>query len=74
MSMTERPTLIDTDKLSIAVRTRRGKRSLRAVEKEAGVSFYTIGRIEKGSIPEVETFIRVCRWLDMDMDYFVIDS
>ena len=36
---------------------------LRAAAGEAGVSFNTFSRVEKGHIPDIETFSRLARWL-----------
>ena len=36
---------------------------LRAAAEEAGVSFNTFSRVEKGHIPDIETFSRLARWL-----------
>lgn len=42
------------------------KLSLRAVEKETGISFSTIRRIEEGhGEPELETIEKLCRWLNI---------
>lgn len=54
------------------VKQKRGTTSLRKVIKEIdGISASTICRIESGREPDVESFIRVCRWLDVPMDFFV---
>jgi transcriptional regulator with XRE-family HTH domain len=44
-------------------RRQRGGLSLRQAAKEVGVSFNTLARIEKGHMPDVETFQRVAEWL-----------
>lgn len=36
---------------------------LRAAASEAGVSFNTFARVEKGHIPDIETFDRLARWI-----------
>ena len=36
---------------------------LRAAAAEAGVSFNTLARVEKGHVPDIETFSRLARWL-----------
>jgi transcriptional regulator with XRE-family HTH domain len=36
---------------------------LRAAAKEAGVSFNTLARVEKGHVPDIETFSRLARWI-----------
>lgn len=54
------------------IKRKRGDRSLRAVKKEIpGVSFPTLSRLERGKMPDVNTFLRVCDWLDYLPSYFV---
>ncbi|MBK7950682.1 MAG: helix-turn-helix transcriptional regulator [Deltaproteobacteria bacterium] len=36
---------------------------LRAAAKEAGISFNTFARVEKGHVPDIETFIRLANWV-----------
>lgn len=45
---------------------KRGSRGVREVAKEIGVSSATISRVERGHVPDLETFKRVCKWLDID--------
>ena len=44
----------------------RGGRGIREVAKEIGISPATLSRVERGFLPDVETFGKVCRWLDVD--------
>ncbi len=61
---------IDTVKLSNMIKTKRGDKGLRDVSKEIGVSAPTLSRIEQGKVPDVETFIRLCEWLEVSADNF----
>lgn len=36
---------------------------LRAAAREAGVSFNTLARVEKGHVPDIETFSRLAHWV-----------
>ncbi len=47
------------------VRARRDKQglSLRAASAEIGISFNTLGRVERGHLPDLENFQRIARWL-----------
>jgi transcriptional regulator with XRE-family HTH domain len=45
---------------------KRGERGVREVAKEIGVSPATLSRIERGNIPDLDTFGKVCRWLHVD--------
>lgn len=44
----------------------RGSRGVREVSKEIGVSPATLSRVERGFMPDLETFGRICRWLKVD--------
>jgi|SRR5581483_4264684 len=53
------------------VREKRGKRRLREVAKDIGISAPTLMRIESGRVPDLETFGKVCKWLDVDPGDFL---
>lgn len=58
-------------KFAIDVKDFRGEKSLRDIEKETGVSFATLNRIEAGKTPELETFAALCKWMGVSLDdYF----
>lgn len=63
---------LNTDRLSLALQIKRGRRSLRAVAGETGISFPTLSRIENGNMPDAVTFIRLCAWLRIPMSKFVM--
>ncbi len=44
----------------------RGERGVREVAKEIGISPATLSRIERGNVPDLDTFGKVCRWLRID--------
>jgi len=55
---------IDIVRLAAELRDKRGKRGLRTAAEEIGdVSAATLSRIEQGRIPDLDTFLKVCRWL-----------
>jgi transcriptional regulator with XRE-family HTH domain len=45
---------------------KRADRGIREVAAEIGVSPATLSRVERGFLPDVETFGKVCRWLEID--------
>lgn len=47
-------------------RERRGANGLRETAAEIGVSAATLSRIERGHMPDLDTFGKLCRWLDVD--------
>jgi transcriptional regulator with XRE-family HTH domain len=48
------------------VREKRGARGIREVAEEIKISTATLSRIENGKLPDLETFSRLCRWLNVD--------
>jgi transcriptional regulator with XRE-family HTH domain len=57
---------LDIEKLASLVRTKRRERGLREVSKEIGtVSPSTISRVENGKVPDIDTFLILCDWLDV---------
>lgn len=52
--------------LSRKLLEKRGDRGIREVAIEIGVSPATLSRVERGFLPDVETFGKVCRWLKVD--------
>jgi transcriptional regulator with XRE-family HTH domain len=45
---------------------KRGRRGVRAVAKEIGISFATLSRMERGRAPRVDTLKKICVWLRID--------
>jgi transcriptional regulator with XRE-family HTH domain len=64
---------IDIEEFAAQIRRQRGNRGLREIAQEIGeISASTLSRIENGNIPDLDTFIRVCRWLGLSPDTFII--
>jgi transcriptional regulator with XRE-family HTH domain len=62
---------IDTQKLSEMIRSKRGEKGLREIAKEIGdVSSSTLSRIEQGNLPDIDTYVRLCKWLEVPTDFF----
>lgn len=62
---------LDTLKLSSMLKQKRGEKGLRTIAQEiGGVSASTLSRIEQGNVPDVDTFVRICKWLEVSMDEF----
>lgn len=53
------------------IRERRGARGVRQVAYEIGVSPATLSRIENGKQPDLGTFEKLCRWLDISPSEFL---
>lgn len=45
---------------------KRAGRGIREVAAEIGVSPATLSRVERGHLPDLETFGKVCKWLGID--------
>lgn len=66
-------TVLDTSKLADMLKSKRGNKGLRAVATEIGtVSAPTLSRIEQGKVPDVDTFVSICKWLKVPTDFFIV--
>ncbi len=66
-------TVLDTSKLADMLKSKRGNKGLRAIAIEIGtVSAPTLSRIEQGKVPDVDTFVSICKWLKVSTDFFII--
>ena len=54
------------EQLSRQLREKRGDRGVRDAAKEIGISAATLSRVERGHLPDLETFGKICRWLQAD--------
>lgn len=48
------------------LRRERGERGIRDAAREIGVSPATLSRVERGYLPDLQTFGKICRWLRID--------
>lgn len=66
---------LNTELLATLIKNKRGSRGLRDTAKDIGdVSYATLSRIEQEKVPDVDTFIKICKWLGVSTDTFIIDS
>ena len=66
---------LDTQRLATLVRTKRGPRGLREIAQEIGnVSPATLSRIENGKMLDVETFLSICDWLQIEPQQFIREA
>ena len=68
--------MFDHEKLSIALRMKRGERSLQKAADEIGdISATTLHRIERGEQrPDLDTYAKLCDWMGVPMSYFRASS
>jgi len=53
-------------RLGRLLRERRGNRGVRELAEEIQVSAATLSRVERGKLPDIETFTKICKWLKVD--------
>jgi transcriptional regulator with XRE-family HTH domain len=64
---------LNTDLLAGMLKSKRASKGLRAIAEEIGnISAATLSRIEQGKIPDVDTFISICNWLQVPTDTFIL--
>lgn len=61
--MIDTPTL---ESLGQMVADKRGKVGIRATAREIGLSPATLSRVERGQMPDLANFSRICKWLELD--------
>lgn len=59
------------ESLGVLVREKRGDSKLRETAKEIGIGPATLMRVENGRIPDIETFGKLCHWLNLDPGSFL---
>jgi transcriptional regulator with XRE-family HTH domain len=65
----------DLKRLAVLISKKRNGRPLREVAAEiGGVSAPTLSRIENGNVPDLETFMKLCRWLNVSPEDFQTDQ
>jgi transcriptional regulator with XRE-family HTH domain len=63
---------LDTKALAERLKAKRGKRGLREISEEMnGIGISTLSRIENGKVPDVETFLTICHWLQVSPGEFI---
>jgi len=66
---------LDTHYLAALIKTKRGSRGLREIAQEiGGVSPSTLSRIENGKVPDMDTFLRICDWLQVSSTEFIKET
>jgi transcriptional regulator with XRE-family HTH domain len=66
---------LNSELLASAIKTKRGKMGLRDTAIQiGGISPATLSRVELGNLPDVETFIKICNWLGVSTETFIVDA
>jgi transcriptional regulator with XRE-family HTH domain len=66
---------INTEALSKMIKSKRADKGLRETAAEIGnVSVSTLSRVENGNLPDIDTYMRLCKWLEVSVDFFATDE
>lgn len=66
---------LDMDRLGSMIRKKRGSRGLREIAQEIGeVSPSTLSRVENGKMPDMETFLLLCDWLEVPPAELILNA
>lgn len=64
---------IDMEEFAAHLKARRAERPLKEVADEIGdISASTLSRIENGKLPDLNTYMKICRWLGESSDRFAV--
>jgi transcriptional regulator with XRE-family HTH domain len=47
---------------------KRGVQGIRAAAREIGISHATLSRVERGFLPDLENYKKICTWLGVDTE------
>lgn len=56
------------ENLGLRVREKRGQQGIRAAAKEIGISHATLSRVERGYLPDLERYEKICKWLGVGVE------
>jgi len=56
------------ENLGRRVREKRGRLGIRAAAAEIGLSHATLSRVERGFLPDLENYKKICAWLGVDLE------
>lgn len=65
---------IDVAAFSSMIKSKRANRGLREVAKEIGISVSTLSRVENGNLPDMDSYFKICKWLEVSIDFFAKKS
>jgi len=56
------------ENLGRRVKEKRGDQGIRSAAKEIGISHATLSRVERGFLPDLENYKKICNWLGVDIE------
>jgi transcriptional regulator with XRE-family HTH domain len=60
--------MVTLENLGLRVKEKRGEQGIRAAAKEIGISHATLSRVERGFMPDLANYRRICRWLGINVE------
>ena len=60
--------MVTLENLGLRVKEKRGQIGVRAAAKEIGISHATLSRVERGFMPDMANYRRICRWLGIAVE------
>jgi transcriptional regulator with XRE-family HTH domain len=57
---------IPIEELGRLIVAKRGALGVRAAAAQVGIGAATLWRVENGQMPDLQTFAKICRWLELD--------
>jgi transcriptional regulator with XRE-family HTH domain len=60
--------MVTLENLGVRVKEKRGTQGIRAAAKEIGISHATLSRVERGYMPDLVNYRRICRWLGINVE------
>jgi len=61
---------INIDALSKMIKSKRSDKGLREVANEIGISLSTLSRVENGNLPDIDSYMKLCKWLEVSIEFF----
>jgi transcriptional regulator with XRE-family HTH domain len=58
--------MLTLENLGRLIQEKRGDRGIRAAAKEIGISHATLSRVERGHLPDLENYQKICNWLGIE--------
>lgn len=57
---------ISLETLVAQLKGKRGAQGIRVTAEQIGISPATLSRVERGNLPDLETFSKICKWVGQD--------
>lgn len=63
--------MISLEEFGRLIALKRNGRGIRSAAADVGVSSATLSRVENGQMPDLATFAKICKWLEVDPREFL---